>query len=642
MISAAAVGVIGAVPAGLPTLSVPVVPLHHLPMLLAEAAGLTLLGFSTTMLAARRFAERNRYDVDPDREGCVFEVKGVPVGLVICEDLWFPEPLADTVAMGAKLVVVPNASPFERGKTARRDSLLETRVQEAGIGLAYLNVVGGQDELVFDGASVLADGDGGVHPAARAFEDHWLVADFDADARRFSPVLWPEEDDETRESLAYRAIVRGIRDYCGKNGFEKVWLGLSGGIDSGLVLALAVDALGARNVAAVRLPSRYTSDLSNDLADEQARLLGHQAQAVHAQHRLALLASGAQARDLTVASWGGAYQDVLREIFFKPYTQASGNKVVDDSWEGGIGLLRTRLVGTQLEQTLVCGEHGGDRATALLHAGVDHVLHILDGLVRLDLPLGICIGDQHHLRLGIVPGRFGMQADIGAVADATRGVRQSATPLMGSLSIGVTSLVAGYYLSEVFARFRRTCPGVDLKVVEDAPPFLEHLLINGELDIAIMVSNALGEPQALVAETLTRSPNRVWMAADHPLAAQDEVGLAECAAHDLVVLQADRIELLMRTVWARHQLKPRTVLRTSSLEAVRSLVGVGAGLAVLPDFLYRPWTLDAEHVEVRTLRDAVPTVDVGLVWRRGSEPRAEVLEFIEVARDQSRTRRAVA
>jgi len=206
----------------------------------------------------------------------------------------------------------------------------------------------------------------------------------------------------------------------------------------------------------------------------------------------------------------------------------------------------------------------------------------------------------------------------------------------------VTSLVAGYYLSEVFARFRRTCPGVDLQVVEDAPPFLEHLLINGELDIAIMVSNALGEPQALMAETLTRSPNRVWMAADHPLAAQAEVGLAECVQHDLVVLQADRIEVLMRSVWARHQLKPRTVLRTSSLEAVRSLVGVGAGLAVLPDFLYRPWTLDAEHVEVRTLRDAVPTVDVGLVWRRGSSLRAEVLEFVEVARDQSRSRRPVA
>ena len=226
------------------------------------------------------FDERRYFDVDPDGGACTFEVNGVPLGLVICEDLWFPEPLAQTAALGAELVLVPNASPFERDKTAQRDMLLAQRVQETGVAVAYLNAVGGQDELVFDGASVLADGDGGVHPAARAFEDHWLVADFDADSRRFTRVLWPEEEDETRESLAYRAIVRGIRDYCGKNGFSKVWLGLSGGIDSAIVLALAVDALGAENVTAVRLPSRYTAGLSNDLAAEQCAALGVKLEAI--------------------------------------------------------------------------------------------------------------------------------------------------------------------------------------------------------------------------------------------------------------------------------------------------------------------------------------------------------------------------
>jgi NAD+ synthase (glutamine-hydrolysing) len=220
------------------------------------------------------FDERRYFSVDPDGGDCVFDVDGVRVGLLVCEDLWFAEPLAGTAARGAQLVVVPNASPFERDKTAQRDALLAQRVQETGVALAYLNVVGGQDEVVFDGSSVLADGDGGVHPAARAFEDHWLVADFDPGTRRFARVAWPVEDDETRESLAWRAIVRGIRDYCGKNGFDRVWLGLSGGIDSALVLALAVDALGARAVTGVRLPSRYTSGLSNDLADEQARALG--------------------------------------------------------------------------------------------------------------------------------------------------------------------------------------------------------------------------------------------------------------------------------------------------------------------------------------------------------------------------------
>jgi NAD+ synthetase len=220
------------------------------------------------------FDERRYFEVDPDGGHCVFDVAGVCVGLVICEDLWFPEPIAETAKAGAQLVLVPNASPFERGKHAQRDALLASRCRETGVGIAYLNVVGGQDAVVFDGASVLGDGDGHVHAAARAFEEHWLVADYDAVAHSFTPIAWPAETDESRDSLAWRAIVLGTRDYCAKNGFGKVWIGLSGGIDSALVLAIAVDALGADNVTGVRLPSRFTSGLSNDLADEQALALG--------------------------------------------------------------------------------------------------------------------------------------------------------------------------------------------------------------------------------------------------------------------------------------------------------------------------------------------------------------------------------
>ncbi len=220
------------------------------------------------------FDERRYFEVDPDGGPCVFEVQVVPVGVVVCEDLWFPEPLADTVAAGAQLVLVPNASPFERGKHAQRDALLAERTRESGAALAYLNLVGGQDSVVFDGASVVADGDGTVHPAAAAFTDQWLLVDYDVAGRRFAPVQWMDDGDESMDALAWRAVVRGIQDYCGKNGFSKVWLGLSGGIDSALVLALAVDALGAQNVTAVRLPSRYTADLSNDLAAEQCAALG--------------------------------------------------------------------------------------------------------------------------------------------------------------------------------------------------------------------------------------------------------------------------------------------------------------------------------------------------------------------------------
>lgn len=212
------------------------------------------------------FDERRYFDVDPDGGACVFEVGGVQVGVVVCEDLWFDQPLDDTVAAGAELVLVPNASPYERGKHAQRDALLAERTRQGGAGIAYLNLVGGQDALVFDGASVVADGDGTVHPAAAAFVDQWLAVEYDADARRFTPLLWMDDGDESMDALAWRAVVRGVQDYCRKNGFSRVWVGLSGGIDSALVLAIAVDALGADNVTAVRLPSRYTSGLSNDLA----------------------------------------------------------------------------------------------------------------------------------------------------------------------------------------------------------------------------------------------------------------------------------------------------------------------------------------------------------------------------------------
>jgi NAD+ synthase (glutamine-hydrolysing) len=256
-----------------------------------EAAGAVVFNAASVLRDGRiettyRKRELPNYAVFDERRyfahgdsGCVFDVDGVRIGLVICEDLWFAEPLAATVALGAQIVLVPNASPFERDKAAQRDALLAERVRESrspgiNVAIAYLNVVGGQDSLVFDGASCLADGDGHIHPAAAAFEDHLLIADFDPATHRFTPALWPAETDERHASLAYRAIVRGTRDYLHKNGFRQALLGLSGGVDSALVLAIAVDALGADNVLAVRLPSRFTSDLSNDLAAEQASRLG--------------------------------------------------------------------------------------------------------------------------------------------------------------------------------------------------------------------------------------------------------------------------------------------------------------------------------------------------------------------------------
>jgi NAD+ synthase (glutamine-hydrolysing) len=199
---------------------------------------------------------------------------GVTVGLLICEDIWQPEPAAQAAAAGAQLLVVINASPWDDTKQAAREAVLAARARETGCAIAYLNLVGGQDEVVYDGASLLVNGDGSIAARAPAFVDALLWATFDSAACTLQAVDWPVATDTSSEATLYAALVRGTRDYIDKNGFDGVLLGLSGGIDSALTLALAVDALGAARVTAVMMPTRYTSQLSLDGARAQAQQLG--------------------------------------------------------------------------------------------------------------------------------------------------------------------------------------------------------------------------------------------------------------------------------------------------------------------------------------------------------------------------------
>ncbi|KGI77032.1 NAD+ synthase [Oleiagrimonas soli] len=209
----------------------------------------------------------------PGTDPHVVEIAGVRVGLLICEDVWIDAPVDAACAAGAQLLVVPNASPYDTGKQAERLTVLQRQAKRHGVGIAYVNVVGGQDDVIFDGASLLIDADGRVAARAPAFREHLLHASFDAASGRFTAEAWPEVADDA-EQVLYDGLVCGIRDYVTKNGFPGVLLGLSGGIDSALTLALAVDALGADRVQAVMLPSRYTSQLSLDGARAQAETLG--------------------------------------------------------------------------------------------------------------------------------------------------------------------------------------------------------------------------------------------------------------------------------------------------------------------------------------------------------------------------------
>ncbi len=201
-------------------------------------------------------------------------IDGVRVGVLICEDIWQAAPAAQAAAAGAQMLLVINASPWDTHKQAEREAILTARARETGCAIAYLNLVGGQDEVVYDGASLLIDGDGSVAARAPAFLDILLWAEFDPLAGTFHAEQWPQPGDTSDEATLYGALVRGTRDYVDKNAADGVLLGLSGGIDSALTLAVAVDALGAARVGAVMLPSRYTSQLSLDGARDQAERLG--------------------------------------------------------------------------------------------------------------------------------------------------------------------------------------------------------------------------------------------------------------------------------------------------------------------------------------------------------------------------------
>ena len=206
-------------------------------------------------------------------EPCVARIKGVPVGLTICEDIWFPLPAARAREAGARLLLNLNASPFHEGKAPEREELVGKRARENGIPIVYVNLVGGQDELVFDGGSFAVAADGRLTHRLDYFEEAQGVVEYTADGRcrcdagAMAPLPADEE-------AIYRALVLGVRDYVRKNGFRGAVLGLSGGIDSALVLCIAVDALGADQVEVLSMPSRYTAEMSNEDAALQAGRLG--------------------------------------------------------------------------------------------------------------------------------------------------------------------------------------------------------------------------------------------------------------------------------------------------------------------------------------------------------------------------------
>lgn len=209
------------------------------------------------------------------RDTLVMTIRGMPVGITVCEDLWSDGPVEDAAAAGAQLIFNLNASPYDIDKQARRKALLERKSRENRVSIVYVNLVGGQDELVFDGGSMVFDHSGHLDVEVPQFEEGLFPVDFLCE-HHCQPISQPVPAEPSLEANVYRALVLGVRDYVNKNGFRSVVLGLSGGIDSAVTLAVAVDALGPERVRAVMMPFRYTSGMSLEDAEAEAVALGVQ------------------------------------------------------------------------------------------------------------------------------------------------------------------------------------------------------------------------------------------------------------------------------------------------------------------------------------------------------------------------------
>ena len=210
----------------------------------------------------------------PGSDACLFEVNGVTAALSICEDIWASKPITDAAAANAKILFNINASPYDKNKNSEREKIISKRALESNMHIVYVNLVGGQDELVFDGNSMVFDKNGEVVFRAAEFKEGLYEAYINTEQKKIKSKLKKESDlNLIKEESIYNGLVLGVKDYVRKNNFQGVIIGLSGGIDSALTLCIAVDALGPENVEALIMPSRYTAKMSIDDACSLAKKL---------------------------------------------------------------------------------------------------------------------------------------------------------------------------------------------------------------------------------------------------------------------------------------------------------------------------------------------------------------------------------
>jgi len=207
---------------------------------------------------------------------------------------------------------------------------------------------------------------------------------------------------------------------------------------------------------------------------------------------------------------------------------------------------------------------------------------------------------------------------LAAVNEAISIQAAAGSGVSGKVRVGVTYTVAGYFMPQHYARFSRTFPNLTVDLYESSRSVIEQALLDGELDIGVILTSNIENSDRLNSETLIKSRRRLWVPSDHRLLKLDAVTLSDVAEEPMVMLTVDEASQTAGRYWARTSSRPNVIFRTSSLEAVRSMVASGMGVTILSDMVYRPWSLEGQRIEARSLQDDIPTMDVGLAWLRGA------------------------
>ncbi len=265
---------------------------------------------------------------------------------------------------------------------------------------------------------------------------------------------------------------------------------------------------------------------------------------------------------------------------------------------------------------------------------------VTDAIRTLELETGVKLFYRHPK--GVTLTREGhkflrhARSIINAVADLAGGVGEEQAAVSGTVRIGVTPVVTGYFLSDILSRFRRMFPQITVNIVEDKRDYIEHLLVGGEIDLGILIVSNLVQKAAIDYEVLLRSDCRAWIAPWHPLSEVDVLSLADLENEPVIALSLDEMEGLIEGIWSTFDHPPHIAYRTSSMEGVRSLVGTGAGITILPQLVYRPWSLDGDRIIAKRPREELPTVDIGIAWRRLTHHSEPATLFMETVQEQRR------